>query len=96
MQKWYDFFNKWSFTLMTVLVMLVYGEMKEMKNDIKTLLAQSNVDKTEIQNLKDWRASFQDKKPLSGSLPMPEPLFVKIVFTNDTWLKQLTKRISYV
>lgn len=38
--------------LVTVLASLIWRDVNEMRADIKSLLAQSNVDKTDIQNLK--------------------------------------------
>jgi hypothetical protein len=38
--------------LVTILATLIWRDVTEMRNDVKSLLAQSNVDKTEIQNLK--------------------------------------------
>lgn len=39
-------------SLVTVLAMMIWRDVTEMRSDIKALLAQANVDKTEIQNLK--------------------------------------------
>jgi hypothetical protein len=38
--------------LVTVLATLIWRDVTEMRTDIKMLLAQSNIDKTDIQNLK--------------------------------------------
>ena len=38
--------------LVTILASLIWRDVTEMRSDIKALLAQSNVDKTDIQNLK--------------------------------------------
>lgn len=39
-------------SIVTVLAMMIWRDVTEMRSDVKSLLAQSNVDKTEIQNLK--------------------------------------------
>jgi hypothetical protein len=39
-------------SLVTILAMMIWRDVTELRSDIKVLLAQSNVDKTEIQNLK--------------------------------------------
>jgi hypothetical protein len=39
-------------SLVTVLAMLIWRDVSELRSDVKSLLAQSNVDKTEIINLK--------------------------------------------
>jgi len=42
----------WLFpSIVTLLGTLIWRDMQEMRNDIKALLAQSNVDKTRIDNL---------------------------------------------
>ena len=64
--------------------------MKEIKAVINSLLAQSNIDKTEIQNLKDWKASFGTGRPFSDR-PAPKIVRNEILFTNDTWLSKLKK-----
>ena len=38
--------------LVTILATLIWRDVTEMRSDVKALLAQSNVDKTDIQNLK--------------------------------------------
>lgn len=38
-------------TLVTILAMLIWRDVTELRNDIKALLAQSNIDKTKIENL---------------------------------------------
>ena len=38
--------------LVTILATLIWRDVTEMRYDIKALLAQSNIDKTDIQNLK--------------------------------------------
>lgn len=38
--------------LVTILATLIWRDVTEMRSDIKALLAQSNIDKTDIQNLK--------------------------------------------
>lgn len=39
-------------SLVTMLAMLIWRDVSELRSDVKALLAQSNVDKTEIQNLR--------------------------------------------
>jgi len=38
--------------LVTILATLIWRDVTEMRADVKALLAQSNIDKTDIQNLK--------------------------------------------
>jgi hypothetical protein len=39
-------------SLVTILAMLIWRDVSELRSDVKALLAQSNIDKTEILNLK--------------------------------------------
>lgn len=38
--------------MVTILATLIWRDVTEMRNDVKMLLAQSNIDKTDIQNMK--------------------------------------------
>jgi hypothetical protein len=38
-------------TLVTILAMMIWHDVTELRSDVKSLLAQSNVDKTKIDNL---------------------------------------------
>ena len=38
--------------LVTILATMIWRDVTEMRTDVKMLLAQSNIDKTDIQNLK--------------------------------------------
>ena len=60
--------------LVTILATLIWRDVTEMRSDIKALLAQSNIDKTDIQNLKrDVQildmAVFNKKIVASNELP---------------------------
>jgi hypothetical protein len=39
-------------SLVSILAMMIWRDVSELRYDVKQLLAQSNIDKTEIQNLK--------------------------------------------
>ena len=39
-------------SLVSILAMMIWRDVSELRTDVKQLLAQSNIDKTEIQNLK--------------------------------------------
>lgn len=50
----------WLFpSLITLLAGIIWNDVKEIKSDVKALMAQSNIDKTRIDNLE--RAIFQGK-----------------------------------
>lgn len=68
--------------LVTVLASLIWRDVNEMRADIKALLAQSNVDKTDIQNLKRdiqvlEQAVFNKKITASEGFGEPTKLFFK-------------------
>lgn len=70
----------WVFpTLVTIIGMMLWQEMKEIKSDVKALLAQSNIDKTRIDNLE--RSLYN--KPVSSrnnDKPVP-PAPIKLLLT---------------
>ena len=54
----------WLFpSVITILAGIIWNDVQEIKADIKALMAQSNIDKTRIDNLE--RAVFQSK-PISS------------------------------
>lgn len=54
----------WLFpSLITILAGIIWNDVQEIKGDVKSLMAQSNIDKTRIDNLE--RIIFQSK-PLSN------------------------------
>lgn len=50
-------------SLVSILAMMIWRDVSELRSDVKQLLAQSNIDKTEIQNLK--REVFKIPTPIS-------------------------------
>ncbi len=45
-------FKVWIFpSLVSILAMMIWNDVNEIKSDVKVLMAQSNVDKTRIDNL---------------------------------------------
>ena len=70
-------------SLVTLLAMLIWRDVTELRSDVKSLLAQSNVDKTKIENLeKDVRMLDQAvfNKRITASVESKEPLFTTIFF----------------
>ena len=50
--KQIEAFKVWIFpSLVSILAMLIWNDVSEIKSDVKALMAQSNVDKTRIDNL---------------------------------------------
>jgi len=48
-------------TLVTILAMMIWRDVSELRSDVKALLAQSNVDKTKIENLEKDMRMIQQK-----------------------------------
>lgn len=70
----------WIFpTLVSIIGLFIYSEIKEIQADVKALLAQSNIDKTRIDNLE--RSIYN--KPVSSkdnNMPVP-PAPIKFLLT---------------
>lgn len=71
-------------TLVTILAMLIWRDINEMRADVKMLLAQSNVDKTKIENLQRdvnqlEQAVFGKKVIAATDLPW----FMKVYFKHE-------------
>jgi len=50
--KQIEAFKVWIFpSLVSILAMLIWNDVSEIKSDVKALMAQSNIDKTRIDNL---------------------------------------------
>jgi hypothetical protein len=77
MKEQIEAFKVWIFpSLVSILAMMIWNDVNEIKSDVKALMAQSNVDKTRIDNLERNIFKTQASAPLR---PMEEPpLIVKI------------------
>lgn len=61
-------FKIWVFpSLVSILAMMIWNDVNEIKSDVKMLMAQSNIDKTRIDNLE--RQVYKD----ATSYPAPMP-----------------------
>ena len=60
-------------SLVTIISMLIWRDISELRADVKALLAQSNIDKTRIDNL------MNDVKSLEGAV------FKRQMSMNTTW-----------
>lgn len=65
-------FKVWIFpTLVSLVSLLIWNDVNEIKSDVKLLMAQSNIDKTRIDNLE--RQMFKAAtSPSSPSIPRKE------------------------
>lgn len=61
-------FKVWVFpTLVSILAMLIWNDVNEIKADVKALMAQSNIDKTRIDNLE--RQVYKSSSSYPAQLP---------------------------
>jgi hypothetical protein len=73
-------------TLVTILSMMIWRDITEMRADVKMLLAQSNIDKTKIEQLERTVKSLEmtvfDKKPIAHTYL---PWFMKLYFKPEEY-----------
>jgi hypothetical protein len=64
-------FKVWIFpSLVSILAMMIWNDVNEIKSDVKALIAQSNVDKTRIDNLE--RLIYKKTASIPFDLPSTE------------------------
>ena len=67
-------FKVWTFpTLVSILAMMIWNDVNEIKGDVKALMAQSNVDKTRIDNLE--RVVYKTAASFPTSVPITPAVF---------------------
>ena len=67
-------FKVWIFpTLVSILAMMIWNDVNEIKSDVKQLMAQSNVDKTRIDNLE--RVVYKTATSFPTSVPIETTVF---------------------
>jgi hypothetical protein len=70
-------------SIVTVISMMIWRDINELRSDVKSLLAQSNIDKTRIDNLeRDVR--FLEQKVLGGK---PITQTGSILYHHDEFFK---------
>ena len=78
----------WIFpTLLSILAMMIWNDVNEIKADVKALMAQSNIDKTRIDNLE--RIIYKK----TASLPIKKPN-KELVFESFAILPNVRKTIK--
>jgi hypothetical protein len=74
-------------SLVTILAMMIWRDVTELRTDVKALLAQSNVDKTKIENLeKDVRMLEQsvfNKRITAGNMGASRVLSYDRLFKHE-------------
>ena len=79
----------WLFpSLVTILGTLIWRDVAEMKSDIKALLAQSNIDKTRIDNLERFLYKNNSSAAVYNISPLeePDPKQARFLLTNKYFI----------
>jgi hypothetical protein len=80
MKQQIEAFKVWIFpSLVSVVAIMIWNDVNEIKSDVKALMAQSNVDKTRIDNLERSIFKTQSSAPLR---PIEEPPLIVRVADN--------------
>ncbi len=80
MKEQIEAFKVWIFpSLVSILAMMIWNDVSEIKADVKALMAQSNIDKTRIDNLERNVFKTQASAPLR---PVEEPPLIIRVADN--------------
>lgn len=103
MTKWgtdMEKFKSWAFPgLAMVLATIIWQDVREIKSDIKALMAQTNIDKTRIDNLERQVFGLHEQTSLPvppSKNPVKEFPFTAFVLTrNDNLIKKQPKPKSY-
>lgn len=75
----------WLFpSLITILAGIIWNDVQEIKSDVKALMAQSNIDKTRIDNLERlvYKSGTTSNFPRKENFPIKDVRFAAIVPNN--------------
>jgi hypothetical protein len=76
-----DKLKAWMFpALITILATMLWYDIREIKQDVKALMAQSNIDKTRIDNLEREVFEYHRDKPVSSNETPRDPVSKQLVF----------------
>jgi hypothetical protein len=76
-----DKLKAWMFPgLITVLATMLWYDIREIKQDVKALMAQTNIDKTRIDNLEREVFEYHRNKPVSSNNQSEQPVTNDLVF----------------
>ena len=87
-------FKTWIFpTLVSILAMMIWNDVNEIKADVKALMAQSNIDKTRIDNLE--RAIYKSSSFPTPILPKEPAMLTRyaILPNKDIYKKQKYEKV---
>ena len=88
-------FKVWIFpSLASAMALLIWNDVNDIKSDVKALMAQSNVDKTRIDNLE--RQLFKSASaPVAPKKEIPEYQTVAAVLPDDKVYKLKTIKYDF-
>ena len=95
MKQQIEAFKVWIFpSLVSILAMLIWSDVSTIKSDVKALMAQSNIDKTRIDNLERvvYKTASTELPFKKDSSDLPQNSFA--VLPNNR-LKYITSVLSY-
>ncbi len=93
MKQQIEAFKVWIFpSLVSILAMMIWNDVSEIKADVKALMAQSNVDKTRIDNLERNVFKTQASAPVA---PAEEPPLIVRIADNREYAYVKLKKKSY-
>ena len=90
-------FKVWIFpTLVSILAMMIWNDVNEIKSDVKALIAQSNIDKTRIDNLERQVYKTSASFPMSDFPQEPAMLTRYAVLPNNELIKkQINEKVLF-
>lgn len=84
--------KSWVFPgLITVLAAIIWSDVQEIKSDVKALMAQSNIDKTRIDNLE--RIIYQQNDPIKTFYPGSERTLAILPNNNFEFKKKENEKV---
>lgn len=87
-----DQVKAWLFpVLISIFSAYIWQDIKEIKSDVKVLMAQSNIDKTRIDNL-ERQVFSKTLAPINHDKKKKEPLN-NVLVNNELWIDNRNKKI---
>ena len=87
-------FKVWIFpTLVSLVSLLIWNDVNEIKADVKALMAQSNVDKTRIDNLE--RVVYKTATSFPNSLPLAPTVFKDVAILPNNKLVAKNEKVLF-
>lgn len=82
-------FKVWIFpSLVSIIALLIWNDVNEIKADVKALMAQSNIDKTRIDNLERQIFKTSSSLPIKAPVTTGEGMHLAMLPDNKLTIKQ--------